>query len=643
MKNTLLILLALTAGTLAAQDMGDAPSPYPTAVYFQQGGGTRLDYIGNGCSDDTSTAPVPGGWTGDDCDDGCEFLNMNKGGTATLNIPVVDTNGNDDLAVWMDFNNDGDWADAGERVVWAGKSSATTNGAFAARVQPPYGGSSTSFNSYSVAIPAGAVGSSVKVRVRLWDTSQHSSGSMAPNGGGDPGAFSEFGEVEDFEIPYGTSTGAKLTVYEMGGTTQISHGASYSAGSITAGVQTNLFFDLSNRREASHFLRFTTGYPNATVSYTAAQNCSVSLFTPANGVTIYPGDRFTFIATVTVSSGGVPFSFQVAIPTNDPLVPTYTFTVSGNGAQPAPKLQLQRPAYTTIPNGGSDSVGDQNAGAASTVSWYIFNNGQLQLDLTGSPLVQLGAFNNCSATVSAQPPASSLPGGGWSMTFSVDITPTTAGSGFSFTISISSNDPAGNPYIVTVTGNAVASGGGGGGGSGGGGTGGTPAISVARGGTALNSGSADNLGFFISGGTTNFVYDVSNTGSAPLSFTGNPRVAVSNVSNCTVSVTQQLPAGLAAGNSVPFVISLGTAGSGMLAFTLTISSDDPAQGVFNINVQGSTGTQPPSFDLAAARGGAGGGGGCTSSSDGGAVLLLLIIFTSALVWRRSSAAPVRKR
>jgi hypothetical protein len=635
MKNTLLILLALAAGTLAAQDMGDAPAPYPTAVYFQSGGGTRLDYLGSSCSDDSGTAPVPGGWTGDDADDGCEFLNMHKGGAATLNIAVVDTNGNDDLAVWMDFNNDGDWDDAGERVVWAGRSSAATHGAFAARVQPPYGGSSTSFNSYSVAIPASAVGSSVKVRVRLWDTAQHSSGPMALNGGGDPGAFSEFGEVEDFDILYGTSTGARLAVYEMGGTTPINHATTFNAGSITAGVQTNLFFDLSNLRNASHFLRFTTAYPNATITHSNAQNCSISLFTPGNGVTVLPGDRFAFIATVTVSSGGSPFSFQLAIPTNDPLVPTYSFTVSGNGAQPAPKLELQRPAYTTIPSSGSDNVGDRDAGTASTISWYIFNNGQLQLDLTGSPLVQLGAYNNCAATVSAQPPATSLPGGGWSMTFSVDITPTTAGSGFSFTISISSNDPASNPYLVTVTGSAVASGGGGGGG--------TPAISVSRSGSALSPGGADNLGFFISGGTTNFVYDVSNVGSAPLSFTGNPRVAVSSVSNCTVSVTQQLPAGLAAGTSAPFVISLGTANSGALAFTLTISSDDPAQGVFTINVQGSTGSQPPSFDLVSAKGGAGGGGGCTSSSEGGAVLLLLAILTAALVRRRSSAAPVRKR
>ncbi|MCZ7607665.1 MAG: hypothetical protein M5U25_16680 [Planctomycetota bacterium] len=119
-------------------------------------------------------------------------------------------------------------------------------------------------------------------------------------------------------------------------------------------------------------------------------------------------------------------------------------------------------------------------------------------------------------------------------------------------------------------------------------------------------------------------------------------MAVSNASNCTVSVTQQLPAGLAAGTSAPFVISLGTANSGTLAFTLSISSDDPAQGVFTINVQGSTGSQPPSFDLVAAKGRGNGGGGCTSSSEGGAVLLLLAIFTAALVRRRSGAAPVRK-
>ena len=243
MRKLVIICAVALAGALGAQDYSDAPAPYPTALYFQNGGGVRIDCIGNGVSDDSGVPPVAGGWTGDDGDDGCEFLNMNKGGTATLNIPVVATTNNDDLAVWMDFNDDGDWDDAGDRVIWAGHSGSAPNGPFAQRVQPPYGGSSTSFNSYQVSIPANAAGSTCKVRIRLWDTADHTSGPMAENGGGDPGAYGEHGEVEDHLVAYGTSTGAKAHSRDYSTNADINPGTTFNVGNLTAGSSANLFFN----------------------------------------------------------------------------------------------------------------------------------------------------------------------------------------------------------------------------------------------------------------------------------------------------------------------------------------------------------------------------------------------------------------
>lgn len=640
MRKLFILLVSAMACALSASDRSDAPSPYPGFVVYQTTGGYRLDYLGNGVTDDAS--PLSG-WTADEEDDGVEFFNMNKGGTALIKIAVVETNSNSDLAVWMDFNDDGDWADAGERVVWAGKSPSATHGAFPARVAPPYGGSSTAFCQYNVAIPANAAGSSVKVRVLLWDVTYHSNNAMALNGGGHPGGasgygYTDFGEVEDHDVPYGSDTGSKVRVAEYDGWgtigADISNGGSTNVGALTAGNTHNIYFVLGNWATASCFVRFTNANPTPTIFASNIHNCSVQLFTPGNGVTLSPGTlNFATIAMVTPSSAAA-FSYVMNMPTNDPQHPTYSWTVQGNGAAPAPLIEIHRPTYTVIANGSTHDYGSQNAGASFSGGYTIFNSGTAQLDFTGNPMVAISAQNNCSVNVT-QPTQTYLPSGGWSMGVPMDITPTTGGSGFSFTITVSNNDPANGTYVIYCTGTAVTSGGGGGGGGSGGGSGGTPALSVTRGGVSVVSGSTDNLGFFVNGGTTIFSYTATNSGTAPLTFTGNPRVDVTNISNCAVTVTQQLPTGLAASASAPIVVSITTTGEGQLGFTLTIASD---AGTYTINVSGSTGVTPPAFNspIRKGNGRAGGGGGCAAGEGHGFALLVLALMLGV-------AAAVRRR
>lgn len=633
----LALAAVLLNGVLMAQDASDAPSPYPQFVVFQGNTGYRLDHLGNGISGDSTPA---NGWTAGAEDDGLEFFNMVKGQTATIKVSVVVTNGNSDLAIWMDFNDNGVW-ESTERVVWAGKSPNATHGDFQPRVQPPYGGSSTSFNTYTVPIPAGASGSTVKVRALLWDVTSHSSGAMALNGGGHPGGasgygFTDYGEVEDHEVPYSQDTGAKVQVAEYDGWgtigNMIAHNGTQNVGSLTSGVQHNLYWLLGNEAAASCFVRFTNAYPNATITHSNAQNCSVSLFTPGNGVTFSPNSLgFATIAMVTPTTTA-PFSFTMHMPTNDPQKPTFTWTVQGNGAAPAPLIEIHRPVYTVMPNGSTHSYGNCDAGATFNGGFRIFNNGTAQLNFTGSPMIALSNLNNCTATF-AQPTQNYLPGGGWSYQVDVDVTPTTAGSSFGFTITVLNNDPANGTYVVHFTGNAVTSGGGGGGG-GGGGTSGTPTLEVSRG-SVLASGSSDALGTMQIGGTTTFNYTAANTGTAPLTFTGTPRVAVSGESNCTVTVVQQLPAGLAAGNSAPFIVSVTTLDSGPLSFTLTITSDDPATPAWTLNATASVAGNGGVFDVGSASRGSG-GGGCVASTNSLTILAMLIAL-GALAWRRTSA------
>ncbi|HRJ76927.1 MAG: hypothetical protein HPKKFMNG_00683 [Planctomycetes bacterium] len=578
---------ALCAAGLAAQDYGDAPSPYPTCAHWDQSQGTRIDAIGFSVSDDGYLASqvVAGGFTADEGDDGVEFLNFIKGSTAQIKVAVICTQNTNDLAVWMDFNNDGQW-DAGERVIWAGYSSAAPNGAFAARVATP-GSSNTSFNTYNVNIPAGAVGTHCRVRVRLWDTASHTSGAMAANGGGSPSLASDYGECEDNEVPYGSSTGAKadVKVYDpnlMVLTAPVPSGGNDNRGNLTVGQQATLYYGVSCLNTASYALRF----PSApTLSISPISNCSVvEYIVPATGYSGIPGGGyFTVIFGLTPTTAGSPFSATVSMNTNQPVSPVYSWTISGNAVPPAPSLSLQRPAYTPIANGSTDNIGTMSTGSGQAFTWYIFNNGAATLNLTGSPLVALSAFNNCSATLTAAP-ASSLPGGGYSTSFTLQIVPAAVGF-FSFQASIASNDTSANPYSVTIAGS-------------GGSSGGTPSMNVQRPtGTTISNGATDSLGALSLGAGSSFSYVIGNAGTGTLVLTGSPLVALSNLSGCSVSVTSQPASSVAAGGQTSFVV-LVTPSAASFSFRITIANSDAANNPYIVNVTGTAAaTAAPEIDV----------------------------------------------
>lgn len=589
---TMLLAAAITlaGGTLGAQDLSDAPSPYPQFTFFQSSqSGYRLDYIGNGVTDDMTHGS---GWQQDADDDGIEFIGMVKGGVATIKVALVCSYNTNDFALWMDFNNDGDWLDAGERVIWAGYSSSAPNGPFATPQSPPYGGSTTSFNTWTVNIPAGAVGTSVKVRAMVWDTAT-AAGPFVANGGGHPGgtggpSYSEWGEVEDHDIPYGVTTGAKVHVLESDGMTTgatINHNGNRNLGNMTAGQQYNVFFALTNKPTASRGLHFTTAYPNPTVQVSNQVNCSVNMFALGNGYYISPGGGYaTMIAMVTPTTAGSAFSFRLTMPCNDPDYPNFSWTCSGNATVPAPSMEVHRPTYTMIPPNGADSLGAQPAGTAVSLTYTIFNNGSATLNLTGSPMVQLASPNNCSAIVTAQPPATSLQGGGWSMQFTVSVTPTTTGQGFSVVMTIPSNDTAKSPYAITISGTA-------------GTTSGAPEIDLIRGGS-IASGSTDNVGSQTSGVQSTLTYTISNSaGTAALNLTGSPAVQISNQANVSAGVQAQPVTTIGAGASTSFTVQF-TPGTGAFGFRITIPNNDANENPYIIEVSGNgSSASAPEIDV----------------------------------------------
>lgn len=188
--------------------------------------------------------------------------------TATITTAIVgSTNAafiDDELAVWIDFNDDNDFNDVGERI---GYSIATAN-AF-----------NTTFN---FTVPATAATGSVKMRVRF-----HYSGADVGDGPISPCGTSTYGEVEDYNItivgtagldesvifdavsiypnPVNNTLNADLSQIEMDG---LQVELLDVTGKVLA-IQTNVSgtiaqFDMSNFAKGMYHVRLSAGAVNTT-------------------------------------------------------------------------------------------------------------------------------------------------------------------------------------------------------------------------------------------------------------------------------------------------------------------------------------------------------------------------------------------
>ncbi|MGQ0620193.1 MAG: Calx-beta domain-containing protein [Panacagrimonas sp.] len=163
-----------------AQDFGDAPAPYPTALAANGASHTVTpSSFSLGAAADVEDNGVPSAnansddRAGDD-EDGVSFSGaLVAGATTGLSVTLTGPNGSGDqglLSGWVDFNRDGDWSDAGEFVF---QNVTLTNGV----------------NALSLPIPLAAVPGTTFARFRL-----SSAGVGVPTGPANDG------EVEDYLV-----------------------------------------------------------------------------------------------------------------------------------------------------------------------------------------------------------------------------------------------------------------------------------------------------------------------------------------------------------------------------------------------------------------------------------------------------------
>jgi hypothetical protein len=293
-------------------------------------------------------------------------------------------------------------------------------------------------------------------------------------------------------------------------------------------------------------------------------NCFVAVF-PAGSGSLAPSATTTFNFQITPSAPGA-FSFNLTVSSNDADENPYTIVISGT-AVPGGEIDVQRPAGTSIPAGGSDPLAGAVAGVTSNRTYTIQNSGTgvLTISATGTS----GAQVNCGVIVGA--PGSSVlatSGGGSSTTFTVDVTPTAAGA-FSFTLRVSSDDQNENPYDITISGTAAPGG----------------EIDIERPvGTSIADGGSDTITGAVAGVTTTVFYTIENQGTALLTITGQGFLSASN---CGVTVFAPLSGSLAPAAATTMQVDITPTASGAFSFVLQVFSDDVNEGTYDINVSGS--------------------------------------------------------
>lgn len=187
-------------------------------------------------------------------------------------------------------------------------------------------------------------------------------------------------------------------------------------------------------------LSFTITVTGGTLSGAAAGFNESFPFTPAGGTSPHS----VSLTGTAAAQGTIEFTVQVS---DGALSDTITYTLTITTPQEMDVLR----GTTAIADAGTDTVNIVTTG--SNLVYTIENTGGLDLNLTGTPLVDVTPGTNVASVTVTANPTSPVAGGG-STNFTINVVPTGVGA-YDFAVSIDNNDADENPYTFTVSGNAV--------------------------------------------------------------------------------------------------------------------------------------------------------------------------------------------
>ncbi|MDE4176784.1 autotransporter domain-containing protein, partial [Phaeobacter sp. PT47_59] len=343
---------------------------------------------------------------------------------------------------------------------------------------------------------------------------------------------------------------------------------SFAPDTIRADGTATVTFTIDNTAngQAATGLAFSNGLPTG-----------LTVATPANADTSCTGGTLTAASetgTISYSAGAVDAgaSCTVSVDVSAADDGTYSNTTGdlssdlGNSGSSAatltvasPEIDLQRPASTSIANGGNDDQGSLNAGEQQSLTYTIANQGNATLTISGTP--SSSALNNVSVDAISAPDAAAIAANG-TTTFTVLYTPTLDGA-FSFDLTVASDDADEGSYTITVSGTAL----------------GTAEFSFGSSENGpLEDGGTDRIsGIAVAGDDYVITYIISNPGTGELTI-NTPTISqnISNQINVVInSITLSSNTVASAGGTSTLEISYSAPQSGRFSFDLMISYAQP--------------------------------------------------------------------
>ncbi len=303
---------------------------------------------------------------------------------------------------------------------------------------------------------------------------------------------------------------------------------------------------------------------------------------PVNGSIASGGADLTFVVRCTPTGAGA-VTATVSIANNDGDENPYDFALSCTGTV-APEMDVQRPAATSIADGGTDNVGSQSPGTI-----YL----RYTLDNTAGtgPLAVSAATADALSNASNFRVVSSLPinvpagdTGLLDLAFDVD-----AAGAFGFDLDIVNDDSDENPYDIQIVGVGAA----------------LPEMNLFGSDQPIFSGdttpdAADHTDFGAvdtTGATVSRTFTIQNAGSADLTLSDVPIVTIggTHAGDFTLSVDASTP--VAAGGQTTFAITFDPGANGLRQATISIANNDNDENPYTFSIQG-TGTDPaPEMDV----------------------------------------------
>lgn len=405
-------------------------------------------------------------------------------------------------------------------------------------------------------------------------TTQDQRGAIA-TGGRDIGAF-EFIATPDINV-----LGNGLAIASMDTTPSLGDNTDFGSTPENGGTVVSAF-TIQNLGQGNLTL---SGVPTISGDHAGDFDVTLDPTTAVSGL-----DSTSFQVTFDPSASGVRRAV-VNINSDDPDTNNYTFSIQGTGLAPAEinvtgnAVAIMSGAMSPAIADGTDFGGVSASSGTIAQTFTIENTGDLDLSLTGNPVVSLSGTDAGDFTITQ--PSNSVIAGGNSTTFQIEFDPSVVGDRTA-TVTILNDDTDEGSYTFDIQGEGLPD---------------LPEIDITGNAMVIMSGdttpdASDDTDFgevLASSGTITKTFTIQNTGSADLSLTGMSPVSVGGTNATDFTITQPTDLTVGAGNSTTFDVTFDPSEVGDRTATLTIASDDTDEGTytFAITGQGTADTTPP--------------------------------------------------